>query len=143
MIRIRTLVALALVAVPLAARADYPHGPGLAPMESPAYGPVEVCNQLLAAERKGDYDDVVARTSIYARQKISAFDRFLLRLARGRLSEARCVKVTEDHGDWVMVQIYAPNGHGAPMPFLKQEGVWRFDQQKWEELRHAGKAPKP
>lgn len=130
-------------ALPLTARADYPHGLGLAPMESPAYGPVEVCNQLLASERKGDYDDVVARTSAYARERFSGFDKFLLRLARGRLSEARCVKVVEDHGDWVLLDIYAPNGHSANMPFKREEGVWRFDQQRWEQLRHAGKAPKP
>lgn len=141
----RTLVVLAALwfAVPLAARADYPHGPGLAPMERAGIGPVEVCNEMLAASRAGDLDGLVARTSIYARQKIGAFDRLLLRLARGRLAQSRCVRVKEDLGDKVQVEIYAPNGNSSQMPFLREEGVWRFDQQRWEALRHQGKAPKP
>ncbi|MBS2029691.1 MAG: hypothetical protein JST54_17460 [Deltaproteobacteria bacterium] len=133
----------ALALAPAVARADYPHGPGLAPQESAKLGPVEVCNEMLAASRVGDIDALVARTTIYARQKISSFDRLLIRLGHSRLAESRCVKTTEEKGDQAMVWVYAPNGHSANMPFLREEGVWRFDQQRWEALRHQGKAPKP
>jgi hypothetical protein len=136
------LAGLAL-SLPTLALADYPHGPGLAPMERASTPPVDVCNEMLAASRAGDLDGLVARTTIYARQKIGAFDRLLLRLARGRLSQSRCVAVVEDQGDQVQVQIYAPSGNSSQMPFVREEGVWRFDQQRWEALRHQGKAPKP
>ena len=136
-------LATALLLAPAVARADYPHGPGLAPMENPSIGPLEVCNEILAASRGGDIDAIVSRTTIYARQKISAFDKLLIRLAHSRLAESRCVKVTEEKGDQALVWVYAPNGHSANMPFLREENVWRFDQQRWEALRHQGKAPKP
>ena len=141
----RTGLILAVLALgaPALAWADYPHGPGLAPMERASIAPVDVCNEMLAASRAGDLDGLVARTTIYARQKIGAFDRLLLRLARGRLSQSRCVAAVEEHGDQVQVQIYAPNGNSSQMPFVREEGVWRFDQQRWEALRHQGKAPKP
>jgi len=112
-------------------------------MESPKFDPVEVCNQMIRAEKDGRYDDLISRTSAYARARLSSWDRFLLKLARSRLAESRCVRVTEKpDADHAMVLIYAPNGHSAPMPFLREEGVWRFDQKRWEELRHQGKAPK-
>ena len=136
-------VMAALVLAPAVAHADYPHGPGLASQENPQLGPVEVCNEMLAASRIGDIDALVARTTIYARQKISGFDKLLIRLAHSRLAESRCVRTTDEKGDQAMVWVYAPNGHSANMPFLKEEGVWRFDQQRWEALRHQGKAPKP
>src|SRR6185437_1772520 len=44
-------VMAALVLAPAVAHADYPHGPGLASQENPQLGPVEVCNEMLAASR--------------------------------------------------------------------------------------------
>jgi hypothetical protein len=141
--RVSALALTACLLAPAPALADYPHGPGLAPVESPRFDPVEVCNQMIRAEKDGRYDDLIARTSCYARARLTSWDRFLLKLARSRLSESRCVRITEQSDpDHVMVLIYAPNGHSAPMPFVREEGVWRFDQKRWEALRHQGKAPK-
>ena len=78
------MIAGLMLALPALAWADYPHGPGLAPMERATTAPVDVCNEMLAASRAGDLDGLVARTTIYARQKIKVtIDTNLARQAIG------------------------------------------------------------
>jgi hypothetical protein len=135
--------AVGLSALGPPAQAAAPHGPGRSPLESPQQGPLQVCEQMLKASRDGNVDDLIAHTSVYARERFNTWERFLVGAAHNRLAESRCVRVLSQDGDTAQVLLYAPNGNSAPMPFLKEEGVWRFDQQRWEQLRGHGAAPQP
>jgi hypothetical protein len=110
-----------------------------APRENPSWGPLQVCGEMVKAAREQRYDDLLAHTSNYARAHIGMFQRILLKLACGRIAKATCVEAHAIDADHALVKVASPNGSVMSMPFVHEEQVWRFDQQRWEELKkHSG-----
>jgi hypothetical protein len=74
---------------------------------------------------------------------VGLIEKIALRVARGRIAGSTCLVANQVDHDHALVQVRSTRGEVSPMPFLREEGMWRFDQRRWEELRKTGKAARP
>lgn len=130
-----------LVALPLLAAltlGDWPRNDTAAPGEDAALGPLEVCNAMTAAVKRGDLDAMMAHTTGYARTRFSERTKIALKGLHSLLIGVRCVRVDQLDDKATparaMIWVYAPENKSRDMPFVKENGFWRYDQQRYEEL---------
>jgi hypothetical protein len=113
----------------------YPTTADAAPGEDAKLGPMEVCAEMADAAKKSDFDRIVAHSTAYARQRFSEKDRVALKAAHAVLISVRCVRIDRQDDAQALVWVYAPDGHSQDLPFIKESGFWRFDEQRWEQMR--------
>ena len=106
-----------------------------APGEDAKLGPMEVCAEMADAAKESDFDRIVAHSTAYARQRFSEKDRVALKAAHAVLISVRCVRIDQQDEGHALVWVYAPDHHSQDLPFVKENGFWRFDEQRWEQLR--------
>jgi hypothetical protein len=132
---------IVLVALSLAASmalGSWPKDASAATAENPALGPMEVCEAMAKAVKDGDMDTLVGHCSVYGRNHFSDKAKLALKGLHSVLVGVRCVRVDneQDQGDppRALVWIYAPEGKSRDIPFVKENGFWRYDQQQYEVL---------
>lgn len=128
---------LLLLAAPASARADVPRDGRPARGEHPAKTPLEVCSDIVRSARSGEVDGILRRISVYGRSRFGWLERVALSFAKGRIAACTCSDVELD-GEKAMVLVESSNEGSTRMPFVREDGYWRFDVKRWQELRHKG-----
>ena len=125
---------------------DWPRDASPAPVENASQGPMEVCNAMVKAVKAGDLDGLVGHCTAYGRQRFSGKTKVALHALHGLLIGVRCVRVDGEQGSTdggaptsALIWVYAPEGKSRELPFVKENGFWRYDHQQYEAL-HGKKA---
>ena len=117
---------------------DYPRDARKAPAEDPSMDPIAVCKAMVAASKAQDIDTFIGFTTSYARKNFDAASRLAVRESRIVLKEVICVRVSKEDDaatpPTADVWIYAPNKKSRNMPFLRENGFWRLD---WDKYWHS------
>ncbi|MBS2033116.1 MAG: hypothetical protein JST54_34910 [Deltaproteobacteria bacterium] len=117
---------------------DWPKDTSAAPKENPTLGPLEVCEAMTKAVKDGDMDALVGHCTAYGRSRFNEKAKVALKGLHSLLVGVRCVRL--DHEDdksdppHALIWIYAPEGKSRDMPFVKENGFWRYDQQTYEQM---------
>lgn len=128
---------LVVMATGGAARADVPRDARPAKGESPEQSPLDVCAAIVRSARAGEVDGILRRLSSYGRARFGWFERLALSFAKGRIAACDCSSVEFD-GDEALVEVENPSEGRTQMPFVRENGYWRFDVKRWQEQRARG-----
>jgi hypothetical protein len=135
------LFALSLVAS--LSMGGWPKDASASPVENASWGPMEVCDAMTGAVKAGDMDTLVGHTTAYARARFSEKTKFALKGLHSLLIGVRCVRLDMDDEKSdpprAQVWVYAPEGKSRDLPFVKENGFWRYDQETYEK-QHGKKA---
>src|SRR5690242_898915 len=122
-----------LVTFALARSPGYPKSDAPAPVEDAKQGPLDVCAALIRSAKDDDIDAMLGHATAYARTRFAEGDRLALRAAHDLLISLRCVRVSSEDDAakpaQALVWVYAPRGKSRDVPFVKENGYWRFDQR--------------
>lgn len=136
LIKIVRMNALPLVA--LLVLGSWPKDASKSPVEDAGMTPMQVCDAMTKAVKDGDLDTLVGHTTAYARQRFSEKTRVALKGLHGLLIGVRCVRVDQedDAGEpkTALIWVYAPEGKSRDLPFVLENGFWRYDQQRYEQM---------
>ena len=117
---------------------DWPKDASAAPAENPALGPLEVCDAMTKAVKDGDMDTLVGHCTQYGRTRFNEKAKVALKGLHSLLIGVRCVRIDaeDDKSDpaRATIWIYAPEGKSRDLPFVKENGFWRYDHQTYEQL---------
>lgn len=109
-----------------------------APCEDPSLTPLQVCEAMTAAVKRADMDVLVGHASAYARKRFTEKTRLALKGLHGLLVGVRCVRVdsidTQSEPQRALVWVYAPEGKSRDLPFVQENGFWRYDHERYEQL---------
>jgi len=102
--------------------------------EDAAAGPLEVCNAIVQAAKADDFDGVIGRATAYSRNKFGKLEKLQIRAAHSYLVGARCVKLTSSDERSALIWVYIPDHQSRDVPFVRENGFWRLDQQRYETM---------
>lgn len=130
-----------ILALPLVAALTlnaWPKDDSKAPAEDAAQSAMDVCNAMTKAVKDADMDTLVGHTTAYARQRFGEKTKLALKGLHSILIGVRCVRYDDldekSDPNRASIWIYAPEGKSRDLPFVKENGFWRYDHQRYEEL---------
>lgn len=127
-------MANALVVLALLSLGTWPKDASKAPVEDPSLSPMQVCDAMTRAVKAGDLDTVVGHTTAYARQRFSEKTKLALKGLHNLLIGVRCVRIDQQDDHAALIWVYAPEGKSRDLPFVVENGFWRYDQQRYEQM---------
>jgi hypothetical protein len=130
------LITLSLIAALTLAGA--PTDDSKAPCEDAALSPFQVCEAMTAAVKGADMDVLVGHSSVYSRRRFNEKTKLALKGLHALLIGVRCVRVDslDEKSDprRALIWVYAPDGKSRDLPFVMENGFWRYDHERYEQL---------
>ncbi len=129
------LSALALALLTTLSFNSFPRDDSPSAVEDAKQGPLDVCNAMETAAKSGDEDGLLGHVSSYGRSHYDRKAEMALHGFHNLLIALRCVRVDNQDDTTAMVYVYVPGNKSQDVPFIKEGGFWRFDEQKFEQMR--------
>ena len=130
------MITLSLIAALTLAGA--PTDASKAPCEDAALTAFQVCESMTDAVKKADMDVLVGHSSAYSRKRFNDKTKMALKGLHALLIGVRCVRVDalDDKSDpqRALIWVYAPQGKSRDLPFVMENGFWRYDHERYEQL---------
>jgi hypothetical protein len=108
-----------------------------APGEDKKMGPMDVCNDIADAAKKDDVNRLLAHVTKFGRERFGEKERVAVKAAHHLFVGVKCVRIDQQDESSALIWVYAPDHQSQQMPFLRVNGYWRLDEERWEQMKKA------